>query len=167
MTLAMPGEAFSIAPVESATDLAAVSALFKAYAASLEIDLSYQNFVDEVGGLPGKYSPPDGDLLLARSLNGEPIGCVGRRPLANGSCEMKRLYVAPAGRGSGVGRALMIAVIDRARDHGYCRMKLDTLASMTTAQAMYRKVGFEPTSPYYDTAIAGTIFMSLDLKGHP
>ena len=83
------------------------------------------------------------------------------RPLAAaaGCCEMKRLYVAPEGRGFGVGRALVEAILDVARRAGYAEIKLDTLPSMTEAIAMYRRSGFEPTAPYYETALAGTIFL--------
>src|ERR1700753_889817 len=103
----------SILPVRNASDLADAVSLFYAYAASLGFDLAFQNFDAEMGGMPGKYSPPAGELLPARNEAGKPIGCVGLRPLPADQhqpsariCEMKRLYVAPAGRGTGVGKAL-------------------------------------------------------------
>src|SRR6478672_5442486 len=101
---------FSIAPVRTADDLAAAVTLFRAYAASLDVDLSYQNFEAEMAAMPGKYAPPAGELLLARDRNGMPVGCVGLRPIEPiGCCEMKRLYVAPDGRGLGRGERLVDA----------------------------------------------------------
>jgi ribosomal protein S18 acetylase RimI-like enzyme len=115
--------------------------------------------------MPGKYSPPAGALLLARSADGRPLGCVGLRPIEPaGCCEMKRLYVAPEGRGLGLGKELVDAVIREATRIGYREMKLDTLPSMTAAIALYRKMGFELTEPYYETPIAGTAFMRRSLR---
>lgn len=145
-------------------DLPAIRDLFRAYAASLPIDLSYQGFDDELAWLPGKYAPPDGALLIARDAQSEALGCVAMRPLEPGICEMKRLYVAPAGRGAGLGRQLALAIIEAARARGYTEMRLDTLASMGEARALYRSLGFTEIGAYYDTPIAGTVFMSLKLK---
>src|SRR5689334_7631108 len=89
-----------ITPVRTAGELASTVSLFQEYAASLEIDLSYQNFEAELAAMPGQYAPPAGELLLARDGAGQPLGCVALRPLdAHGCCEMKRLYVSPEGRG--------------------------------------------------------------------
>jgi putative acetyltransferase len=145
------------------TDLPAIRELFRAYAASLPIDLGYQGFDGELASLPGKYAPPAGALLIARDANDAAVGCVAVRPLEDGVCEMKRLYVAPEGRGSGLGRALAEAIIEAARAAGYREMRLDTLASMTGAQALYRSLGFVEIAPYYDTPIEGTVFMGLRL----
>ena len=156
--------AFEISPAVTAADLAEVARLFDAYAASLPVDLAYQDFAGELAGLPGKYAPPAGALLLARDNAGEAIGCVGLRPLSDpGACEMKRLYVAPAGRGLGLGRALMQAVTDQARRLGYREMRLDTLPTLTAAQSLYRQGGFVPMPAYYHTPVEGTVFLRLDL----
>lgn len=153
-----------IAPVRSADDLAAVAALFQAYEASLDVDLGYQDFAAELAALPGKYAPPAGALLLARDADGQPLGCVALRPMTEpGRCEMKRLYVAPAGRGAGLGRSLMRAIIDAAKAIGYRELWLDTLPGMAEAQGLYRAAGFEPAEPYYDTPVAGTVFLRLML----
>jgi ribosomal protein S18 acetylase RimI-like enzyme len=144
-------------------DLLAVTRLFRAYAGSLQIDLGYQGFDEELASLPGKYAPPSGALLLARDEDGLAIGCVAMRPLDENICEMKRLYVAPEGRGAGLGRALAEAIIETARAAGYREMRLDTLASMAGAQALYRALGFVEIAPYYDTPIEGTVFMGLKL----
>ena len=141
-------------------DMATVALLFREYADQLGIDLSFQNFEAEIAGLPGAYAPPGGALLLAHSSRGEAMGCAAIRPLGEaGSCEMKRLYTCPGARGSGVGRALAEAAIKAAERAGYRTMRLDTLASMVAAQALYRSLGFETTPAYYDTPVANTIFM--------
>ncbi|MBX7249246.1 MAG: GNAT family N-acetyltransferase [Caulobacteraceae bacterium] len=145
-------------------DLADIVRLFRAYEASIDTDLCFQGFDAEVASLPGKYAPPKGALLMARTPRGQPIGCVAVRPIeGDGVCEMKRLYVAPEGRGAGLGKALMQAAIGEARRIGYREIRLDTLPSMTTAQALYRAAGFVRIAPYYGTPVGGTVFMSLDL----
>ena len=144
-------------------DLDDVRALFRAYAASLPIDLGYQDFETELATLPGKYSPPGGALLIARHRAGQPLGCVGLRPLADGVSEMKRLYVDPIARGSGLGQALMAAILAEAVRLGYREICLDTLPTMAAAIAMYRRAGFAPVAPYYDTAPAGTLFLGRRL----
>jgi GNAT superfamily N-acetyltransferase len=153
----------NIAPVRSAEDLAATVTLFEAYAASLGINLSYQNFIEEMAAMPGKYAPPKGELLLARGSDGAALGCVGLRPLADNCCEMKRLYVTPKGRGLGLGKALAERVIAEARRIGYREMRLDTLPSLIAAIALYDSMGFARIAAYYDTPIPGTIFMALPL----
>ena len=155
---------FRILPARSAADLAATAELFAGYAASLPVDLGYQDFEGELAALPGKYAPPAGELFLARDAAGAPLGCVGLRPLPDeGCCEMKRLFLLPAARGLGLGRALTEAVVDQARRQGYRELRLDTLASMTAAQALYGKMGFERIAPYYVPTPPGTVFMALML----
>jgi ribosomal protein S18 acetylase RimI-like enzyme len=155
---------FTIAPVRTDNDLAATAALFVAYAASLDVDLSYQDFEVELATMPGLYAPPDGELMLARALDGKPVGCVALRPIASGRCEMKRLYVSPLARGRGLGKALAEAAIDAAERIGYREMRLDSLPSMADAQALYRKLGFDVVEPYYDSPVPGTVFMRRRLK---
>jgi len=152
-----------ITPASFPTDLPAITQLFRAYAASLPIDLGYQGFDGELQSLPGMYAPPHGALLIARDADGAALGCVAMRPLDEGVCEMKRLYVAPEGRGKGVGKELALAIIEAARAAGYREMRLDTLSSMHGAQALYRALGFVEIGAYYDTPIEGTVFMSLAL----
>jgi len=159
---------FSITPVRNSTDLEDTIALFYAYASSLGIDLSFQNFDAEMAAMPGKYAPPDGELLLARNAAGRPIGCVGLRPLPSNDtsarvCEMKRLYVMPVGRGTGIGKALGSAVIDVAERLRYSEMRLDTLPSMVAALKTYRAFGFEDIPAYYQTPMEGTHFLALRL----
>ena len=154
-----------IAPADSPADLPTITQLFRAYAASLPIDLGYQNFDAELASLPGKYTPPTGALLIARDASDAALGCVAMRPLDEpGICEMKRLYVAPAGRGQGLGKQLARAIIEAARAANYREMRLDTLATMHEAQKLYRALGFTEIAAYYDTPIENTVFMSLTLR---
>ena len=156
--------ALVILPVRDTAAVGAVGTLLREYAATLEVDLAYQGFEQEVAGLPGAYAPPSGELLLARDPDGAALGCVALRALDPiGCCEMKRLYVAPRARGRGLGRALMDAIITRAIRLGYREMRLDTLPTMTAAIAMYRASGFRTVAPYYASAPQGTLFMARPL----
>lgn len=158
------GQADEIVPAISARDVAAVARLMRAYGASLDVDLSYQDFEAELAELPGKYAAPHGALLLARDCEGTPIGCVALRPCdAEGQCEMKRLFLTPNARGTGLGRRLVEAVIQEARRIGYREVYLDTLPSMHAARSLYRELGFEACAPYYETPVAGTAFLRLRL----
>ena len=155
---------FQIGPVRSAADLDATARLFEAYVAALGIDLGFQGFAAELATLPGPYAAPAGALLLARDPLGQALGCVGLRPIQPvGCCEMKRLYVSPLGRGRGLGGALIRALLAEAVRIGYREMRLDTLPSMGEAISLYQKAGFVPIAPYYDTPLAGTIFMARSL----
>ncbi|HEX4695893.1 GNAT family N-acetyltransferase [Sphingomonas sp.] len=156
-------EQFRIAPVANDIDLCAAAGLFDDYARSLPVDLGYQEFAAELAGLPGKYAAPAGALLLARGSSGAAVGCVALRPLGDGVCEMKRLFVARSARGLGLGAALAEAIVAAARDRGYRELRLDTLSSMARAAALYRAMGFEPIAPYYGPTPAGTVFMALQL----
>jgi ribosomal protein S18 acetylase RimI-like enzyme len=154
---------FTIRPA-GAEEMATVAALFRDYVASLGVDLSYQGIEAELASLPGAYAPPSGALLLAVSPLSRPLGCVALRKLTeDGACEMKRLYTAPSARGIGLGRALAMAAIGAAEEAGYRTMRLDTLPAMQAAQALYRDLGFEVTPPYYETPVAGTLFMRKTL----
>lgn len=150
---------------DGAADMAEARALFEEYAASLPIDLGFQNFADELATLPGAYAPPAGRLLLA----GEPgaaAGCIALRPLALADAvpgtagEVKRLYVRPRARSEGLGARLVEQLLAEARAVGYRTLMLDTLASMQAAQALYRRFGFAECSPYYYNPAPETVYLS-------
>jgi putative acetyltransferase len=128
------------------SDRVAVAYLLREYEAGIGVSLCFQNFADEVAALPGQYAPPKGQMILARAEQGL-VGCVAVRPVASAAqvCELKRLYVREAARGSGLGRRLTLAALEEARRLGYSRVCLDTLISMTAAQALYRALGFRQT----------------------
>jgi putative acetyltransferase len=154
----------SAAVIQAQTDAeyGAARKLFQEYAAGLGIDLGFQGFAAELQQLHSMYGAPAGFLLLARA--GEDfVGCIGVRRWSADSCEMKRLYVRDSARGSGLGRTLALAAIERARGAGYQRMLLDTLADMIAARALYSALGFRACKPYCHNPHPGTTFMALDL----
>jgi ribosomal protein S18 acetylase RimI-like enzyme len=151
-----------IVPAHEEAYLPVVRQLFEEYAAGLGFDLCFQNFAEELATLPGRYAPPSGRLLLAVAASG-PAGCVGLRDLGNGVCEMKRLYVRPAFRGSGVGRALAEGVLVEGRAAGYRQMRLDTMPSMGRAIALYESLGFRPAEPYTANPHPGALFLARSL----
>lgn len=140
-------------------EIDAARRLMTEYAASLDVDLGFQGFDAELARLPGEYSAPQGRLLVAWR-DDEAVGCVAMRPLANGDCEMKRLYVRPSVRGERLGRRLAERVCDEARAAGHRRICLDTLPSMESAQALYRSLGFDPIAPYVFNPVPGTRYLA-------
>jgi len=144
--------------------MAAARELIAEYGGSLGVDLSYQNFAEELAGLPGAYSPPRGALLIAVA-GADFAGCVAMRPLGGDVCEMKRLYVRPGWRASGLGRRLALAILEEGRRAGYRAIRLDTLPSMTAARALYLSLGFRAIPPYYSSPVSGTSFLEFDLTG--
>ena len=146
--------------------LDAVRMLFREYAASLGVDLCFQNFEQELSALPGEYAAPPGVLLLA-TVGGEPAGCGALRAQPDAdypnACEMKRLFVRPAFRGLGLGRRLAQALMDHAVRAGYDTMLLDTLDDMEAARGMYAALGFEEIPPYYFNPIPGAHYLKVDL----
>ena len=141
-------------------DLKSVRNLFEEYARSLGFDLGFQDFAVELQNLPGGYAPPQGCILLAKR-DERIVGCVALRKLEENICEMKRLYVVPEARGDDIGRRLAEAVILRAKEIGYQRMRLDTLSSMHAANRLYSSLGFRPIAAYRYNPLAGAQFYEL------
>jgi carbonic anhydrase len=156
-----------VARATNEDDVERVRRLLREYAAEWSgCDLGTERYEAELAALPGAYAPPDGCLLLAAD-GGRAAGCVGLRRLSEGVCEMKRLYVVPEFRRSGAGRALAEAVVAEARELGYARMRLDTMLSMTRAQALYRSLGFVEIDPYNEKTRDEAVFMELELGRSP
>lgn len=164
---------FSIVKVRTGEDLSIITKLFTAYTTWLNIDLTFQDFANELASLPGKYAPPTGELLLARrTADGKSLGCIALRPLPpqartehDRTCEVKRLYVLPAARGMGVSRALVAECLSIARDLGCKEAKLDTLPHMQAVIETYESFGFVDCEKYYETPLEGTKFMKCVLTG--
>jgi len=146
----------------TAADLDTVRTLFRAYQAWLGVALDFQDFAGELAGLPGKYAPPDGALLLARD-GAQVAGVVALRRLEPAIAEMKRLYVSSEFQGRGIGRALAGAIIEAARAAGYRAMRLDTMARMTAAVALYRALGFVEIPPYTYNPEPDVLYLELAL----
>lgn len=136
-----------------------VRSLFREYQAFIAVDLCFQSFAEELTGLPGRYAPPQGTILIA----GAEAGIVALRALDPYTAEMKRLFVRPAFQGKGLGRALAESVIEVARTRGYSRLRLDTLPQMGAAISMYRQLGFVEIAPYTANPVAGALYFELTL----
>lgn len=146
--------------------LDATREIFSEYAASLSVDLQFQQFDAELASLPGVYAAPRGALLLAL-VDDAVAGCCALRPLDDtdyaNACEMKRLYVRKAFRGFGLGRQLAEQALDAGRRAGYGCVLLDTLDDMEAARALYEELGFEEVPPYYHNPIAGAHYLKAEL----
>lgn len=155
---------YSIRRATGAEEFAIARELFLEYQRAIGVDLCFQSFSEELQRLSEMYGHPTGALFLAvRSSDGATVGCVGLRGLEPGICEMKRLYVKSSARGHGLGRQLVAALLAEARSLKYNRMRLDTLATMTEAQALYESFGFRDIPPYNDHPVDGTRYLELVL----
>ena len=141
-----------------ADDADTLRELFREYFAWLGPEGWFTDVEAELAALPGGYEA----LLMAR-LDGEVAGCVALKQLPDTACEMKRLYVRPSARSSGLGRALVEASIVRARELGYRTLRLDTLPRMDAARALYLSLGFRSIERYNDNPIEGVLFLELEL----
>lgn len=134
-----------------------IRGLFREYEQFLNVDLRFQGFEAELAGLPGRYGPPTGVLLIALDEK-DAAGCVALRDIGDGLCEMKRLYVRPRYRGAGLGRKLAYTIIEHAAALGYTLMRLDTLDTLKQAMGLYESLGFKKTGPYYDNPLPGVVY---------
>lgn len=147
-------------------DQASVVGIFREYVTSTTVDLGFQDYEQEFATLPGAYASPDGCLLLALEGNAV-VGCAALRRVDALSAEMKRVYLRPAARGTGLGRRLVTAVLDEAHRLGYQRVCLDVLPEFTTARSLYRSLGFVPAPPVSFNPVPGTQFLALALNENP
>ncbi len=132
----------------SAEDFVCFAALVREYVATLPFVLDFQDVDGELASVEREYGPPAGAALLAE-LDGEAVGCAGIRPLhPPESAELKRMYLQPQARGRGLGRALAEAALSTAAVLGYEIVRLDTIAEMVEAAALYRGLGFVEIGPY-------------------
>jgi len=153
----------SIAQATTSGDIEAARRLFLAYATWLNVDLCFQDFEAELAGLPGAYAPPQGRLLLAKAED-DVAGCVGLRPLQDGLCEMKRLWVEPGFAGHGIGRRLAEAIVEAGRGLGYSAMRLDTIPKrLKAAGHVYETLGFKEIPDYYQNPLDGVVMFELKL----
>jgi ribosomal protein S18 acetylase RimI-like enzyme len=153
---------FEIGEPQGLLAITRVRELFVEYAAWLNVDLCFQGFEAELASLPGAYAPPEGRLLLA-TRDGQAAGCIALRRFDESTGEVKRLWVRPAFRKGGLGRQLAMQVVAAAREAGYRRLVLDTLAPMAEAIALYRSLGFVEIPPYYHNPLAGAVYMAMEL----
>ncbi len=160
----MAGMVPSLRFATSADDVGRARALFVEYASSLDYDLCFQGFEQEIATMPGAYAPPRGRLLVVGEMD-DAFGCIALRPINDDTGEVKRLFVREGHRGENWGRRLAEALVDEARAIGYRQLKLDTLESMRAARALYAALGFRPCEPYYHNPLPGVIYMSLRLDG--
>lgn len=164
---------YKIYKAKTPADLEAARQLFIEYQQGLGVDLCFQSFEEELSGLPGKYAPPEGSILLlkqlieldkSQELKGEKIAaCVALRKHEEGVCEMKRLFVRPEFRGKKYGRLLVQAIIDFAREQNYKTMVLDTLVTLVPALHLYESFDFVKIPAYYGNPLEGVVYMKLDL----
>ena len=157
----MPASRIIVA--NSAPEYAAGATLFQEYALELNVDLSFQNFDEELNQLTLQYGPPQGCLLLAVRGQSDWLGCTGIRKFEVGVAELKRMYVRPAGRGQGLGRRLLENAIREATTRQYQKLRLDTLPSMHRALRLYREYGFCEIPPYRYNPVPGTVYLEKTL----
>jgi ribosomal protein S18 acetylase RimI-like enzyme len=144
------------------SELEEVRKIFIEYADFLNIDLCFQDFEKELKTLSTVYAPPKGCIILTKKGE-EIVGCVALKPIAEGICEMKRLYIKPTSRGEKIGKKLVEELISFAKNAGYKTMKLDTLKSLNEAIALYRSFGFKETAPYVYNPLEEVLYFELDL----
>lgn len=140
-----------------------VRGLIREYTEWFGRDLAFQGLDDELEHVGDKYLPPEGRLIVALDDGGTVVGCVAYHRLDDATAEMKRLYVTPAGRGHHLGERLARRIMELAREDGFERMVLDTVAPLEAAVSLYRKLGFREIEPYYHNPFEDVIYFGIDL----
>ncbi|NBB26790.1 GNAT family N-acetyltransferase [Cellulophaga sp. BC115SP] len=146
-------------------ELAIVQELFEEYSRELGVDLCFQNFEQELQTLSKVYAAPTGCIIILYHEQ-QPAGCVALKPIAEGVCEMKRLYIRHAFRGFKYGKKLAQELILFAYKAGYSTMKLDTLTTLTDAIGLYRSMQFVETAPYVYNPLDNVLYFELNLKDY-
>lgn len=159
------GEANAVRPAIFPADLETARALFREYERAVDAGACFESFERELEELDRRYAPPAGRLLLAFD-HGQPAGCAALRTPAGERAEACRLFVRAEARGTGLGGALVLRLLEEARTAGYRRVVLETLPDrMGTAVALYRALGFQEIRPYVERPVPGAIYMELELGG--
>ncbi|MEX0289312.1 MAG: GNAT family N-acetyltransferase [Flavobacteriaceae bacterium] len=154
---------FELREAISDADYTTGVALFKEYASELPIDLEFQNFDQEIENIQTQYSKPSGQLIIGYDIENKAVGCVAVRALEEGICELKRMYVRKQSRGLGLGKQLLLKSIESARQLGYERMRLDTLAEMHSAINLYKDIGFYEIEPYRFNPVETSQYFEIKL----
>jgi len=143
-------------------ELDIIRSLFREYEEELNEDLCFQSFEAELRDPLKKYVQSGGAIMLAY-VDDEPAGCIALLPHSQSDCEMKRLFVRPAYRKSGLGRELVQLLLDLAKEKGFTSMKLDTLNKLQPAIKLYEQFGFTHTNAYYNNPLPGVVYMQKEL----
>jgi putative acetyltransferase len=151
---------FKICSTQQEFEIAKI--LFEEYAASLNVDLCFQGFKEELQTIDIQYNLPKGCLYLV--YNGHMvIGCAAVREFENKTGELKRMYLKPECRGYKVGQKLLEIMISKTQELGYTKLRLDTLPQMKEALQLYRKFGFTEIASYRFNPVQGTVYMEKEL----
>ena len=154
---------FSIVVAQTAEDFKTGAKLFREYAATLQVDLAFQDFEKEIASISLQYNQPGGALLLLK-INNQVVGCAGIRELDPQVAELKRMYVRAEYRQHKLGRHLLDHALELAKSLGYGKIRLDTLPDMVQAQNLYRSYHFYEIPPYRFNPVAGTVYMEKLLE---
>ena len=151
--------------VQSKDEYAAAAALFREYAAWLNIDLCFQDFEHELADLKSMYGPPAGGIILCFD-SGIYIGCVAIRPKENEIAELKRMFVKTNWQQKGIGSELLKRALHLAVQCGYKKIRLDTLSDMIPAVQLYLKNGFYEIPSYYHNPESTAVYFEKRLNDH-
>jgi len=149
-------------------NVAGAKDLLREYIRWIQFDLCFQDIENELKNFPAMYRAPEGAFIIALEGAANTVaGGVGLKKLDDATCEMKRLYVRERYQGRGIGKRLVTLIIGEAARRGYKRMRLDTLAMMEHARALYARFGFYPIAPYVYNPLPGALYLEKILFQGP